>query len=213
MATTICDFKSLFANVSHEAGKVVSSVPAPEPNDSATANSKSQASGELIPRVLAASLTRLVDIACELQSLTNGATVSLQDGNLTGRRLFAISIYPERSVALPAVPTWHNIFAFVSLNVDLIVKPCHAFGLWFDDAEGVHVLDVVICLPDRRTALELGQTFNQTSIFDLAARREIAVGTRRVRPASAHADATNLLEFLEGPDEAPCNRQTEATIR
>jgi hypothetical protein len=216
MATTVCDFKSSLVNFSYDCvEKAASGVPAAEPPSFTPAYPKTQAA-IITPasEVLNASIVKLVDAAYEIHAKATGATVSLQDGNLVGRKLFAVSIFPERSAARSAAASWQNIFAFVSLNVDLLLKPCHAFGLWFDDSKRVYVLDVVLCLSDRRTALELGRTFGQKSIYDLAACKEIKIKPRRIRRASVRAAAKNRPDFLEGLLlEEPRPRSTAATIR
>ena len=200
MATTVCDLKSCLVNFSHDGvEKVASSVPALDPPSSTLAGPKTQ--GAIITPAsdtLTASIENLAAIACQIYAKAKGATVSLHDGNMVGRKLFAVSIFPERSVASSAAPTWQIIFAFALLNIDLLVKPCHAFGLWFDDAKGVHVLDVVLCLRDRRTAIELGRTFGEKSIYDLAACREITIKPRRNRRVSARVATTNRPDFVEG---------------
>jgi|ERR1700722_9060236 len=216
MAGTICDFKSFLANLPPEpVERVASSVRASEPPTFTPALPKTQAT--IIPpslEALTASMVRLVDAACEVHSDSTGATVSLTDGDMVGQKLFAVSIYAERSVGLPARPTWQNIFAFVWLNVDLLVKPGHAFGLWFDKSEHTYVLDVVICLSSRRTALELGRMFGEKSIYALATRQVIVIKARRVRPASVCADLSDRSDsFEKSLLEATGNRTTEATTR
>jgi hypothetical protein len=121
-------------------------------------------------------ILRAVQTTIELHSGSNGATVSLSKGNMVGRKLFAVSIYPERAIELTARPSWRQLFVFVLANLDLLLKPGRALGTWFDDLQGVHVLDVVICLSDRDTALALGLRSHQRSIFDLAASRAIRIG-------------------------------------
>jgi len=92
---------------------------------------------------------------------------------MVGRKLFAVSMYPEQTIKLRVQPSWQRLLAFVLANLDLLLKPDRALGTWLDTLEGVHVLDVVVCLADREAALELGLRFHQWSIFDLANSREI----------------------------------------
>ena len=131
----------------------------------------------------------LVETALELHFRTNGATVSLSQGNMAGRKLFAVSIYPERTVKLSVQPSRHNLFAFVVANLALLLMPGRALGTWFDDRDGVHVLDVVVCLSDRHAALKLGSLFRQWSIFDLSTCRELRIGepASLLRPSSTEA--------------------------
>ncbi len=216
MASTFCDFKSYLTDFSPQLEEmVVPGVSAPEPFSFTPAYPKTQAVIiTLAAEALRASIVKLVDAALGIHARALGATVSLRDGDWVGRKLFAVSIYPERSVTLTVAPTWQNIFAFVSLNLDLLVKPDCAFGLWFDDSKGVYVLDVVLCLPDRRTALELGRTCNQKSIYHLAACKEIKIKPRKTCRASLRAAAGNSPESLEGSLlEEPRHRNTAATAR
>jgi hypothetical protein len=134
-------------------------------------------------------ILRAVQTTIELHSWSHGATVSLSKGNMVGQKLFAVSIYPERAIELTVQPSWRQLFVFVLANLDLLLKPDRALGTWFDDLPGVHVLDVVICVSDRDTALELGLRFHQRSIFDLATSRAIPIGepTPVLRPAYTEA--------------------------
>jgi hypothetical protein len=116
-----------------------------------------------------------VDIAYDSHSKTHGSTVSLIHGNMVGQKLYSVSIYPRRTIKLWTSPTWEDIFSFANAKLDLLLKPSHAFGSWLNDWSGEHVLDVVVLSSDRDTALALGVAFGQLSIFDLGARRVIAV--------------------------------------
>lgn len=179
MADTICDLKSFSANSSPERVKTVTpGILVPEPFTFTAPGVERQ--GTTTPsasEAVSASIVKLVDIAHARHASANGSTVSLEHGNLVGRKLFSVSVYPKRSIELTTPPTWADIFAFVLLNLDLLLKPGHAFGSWLNRSWNTHVLDVVICVSDRRIAIELGQLFNQTSIYDLATQKEIVIGT------------------------------------
>jgi hypothetical protein len=135
------------------------------------------------------SVLRLLELTLELHSMTNGATVSLTAGNMAGRKLFAVSIYPERTIELAAQPSRRQLFAFVLANLDLLLRSNRALGTWFNEQKGVHVLDVVVCLADRNTTIALGQFFRQWSAFDLDAEEEIRIGRpdSLLRPTFAEA--------------------------
>ena len=168
MTSTNRDFKSFFPSFSPEPLKtVVSRASALKPPSFTSASSKTQA----------AAIQRLVGTACRLHAFTKGSTVSLVDGDLVGRKLFAVSIYPDQSIELGSPPNRQDIFVFVLLNLHLLVKPAHAFGSWFDPVRNVHVLDVVICVSTLHAAIELGLLFGQTSIYDLAAQAVIKIET------------------------------------
>jgi hypothetical protein len=117
----------------------------------------------------------LVDAAYASHNRTNGSTVSLVNGNMEDEKLFTVSIYPNRTKEFGERPTWQELFEFAKANLDLLSKPGHALGTWFNDYDLVHIVDVVICIPDRDVALELGRRFDQLAIFDLEARREIPI--------------------------------------
>lgn len=180
MANTNRDFKSFLCNFPPETAEILASgIPVPEPPSSTPANSKRQVLGTSpqVP-VSACELVKLIDTAYLLCRSAGGATVSLVKGDMLGRRLFAVSIYPERSLEISRIASWEDLFEFVLQNVDVLAKPGHAFGVWLK-APGVYVLDVVLCVRNRRTAIDLARMFNQTSIFDLANDREIVIRARR----------------------------------
>jgi len=124
-----------------------------------------------------------VDAAFTLHNQTNGSTVSLIDGNMADRELFSVSIYPTRTIVLWERPTRQELFDFALANLELLLKPAHALGTWFDDWNQVHVLDVVLLIPDRDAALALALCYGQIAIFDLESRREIPVS----RPSQARS--------------------------
>jgi hypothetical protein len=122
-----------------------------------------------------------VDMAYESHSETDGATISLVHGNMAGEKVFAVSIYPGRTVELGTPPTWRELYAFALENADLLLKPRHALGSWLDDDwTHKHVLDVVVLFSDRDEALDHGARCDQRSIYSLEVGQVIAV------PRSTH---------------------------
>jgi len=120
-------------------------------------------------------IAAVADTAHGLHNRANGSTVSLVHGNMVGWKLFSVSVYPSRSITLWERPSWEELFDYVKANLDLILRPGHALGTWFNDYKLVHCLDVVVLVRDRNEAMELGFRFNQVAIFDLEARREISI--------------------------------------
>ncbi len=120
------------------------------------------------------------DAAFALHTKAGGATVSMIDGNMAGRKLYAVSIYPEHTIELETPPSWRQLFAYALTNVAELLKPGRALGTWFNKPKGRHVLDIVVCCPDLSVAIAFGQRFQQVCIFDLAAGREIQID----RPSS-----------------------------
>lgn len=115
-----------------------------------------------------------------------GSTVSVIRGNLVGQPLYAVSIFSGRTVELDAPPTWQQLFAFAILYRDLLAQPEFALGTWFDKHRKLHVLDVVICIPNLQAALALGHHFGQSAIYDLERQQEIAIPVQSRLKANGH---------------------------
>jgi hypothetical protein len=116
-----------------------------------------------------------VDTSFALHNRRNGSTVSLIHGSMADQKLFSVSIYPERTIELWERPTRQELFDFAQANVELLLKPRHAIGTWFNDYELMHIFDVVVCLSDRDEALDLAKRYRQLAVYDLQSRREIPV--------------------------------------
>lgn len=120
-------------------------------------------------------IAEAVDISFAQHERTNGSIVSMVHGNMVGKKLFSVSIYPNRSITLWERPSWEELFEYTRAHLDLLLKSGHAVGTWFNDWDLIHCLDVVVLVPDRTDAMELGLRFDQVAIFDLEARREIPI--------------------------------------
>jgi len=123
-----------------------------------------------------------VDIAIALLFDGPGATVSVTDGNMAGRNLYAVSIYPERTFTLNAPPTRRQLFAYAHKNVVELLKPGRALGIWHNVPQKRYELDIVLCIPDLAAAIVLGYRHRQSCIYDLAVGQEIHLS--RHAPAS-----------------------------
>jgi hypothetical protein len=113
----------------------------------------------------------------KLHAEKGGATFSIYFGNVAGQELFAVSLYPERSVQVLGrlVPT-RRLLAFVAQNQDLLRDPRNAIGTWYNGDDDVTYLDVSTTLPDREQAISLGRQYNQIAIYDLLRDEEIETG-------------------------------------
>lgn len=120
-------------------------------------------------------LSAVAEMSATLHAKSHGSTVSTTEGNLLGRPLFAVSIYPQKSIALSKALTRDLAFAFAILNADLLLLSDHALGTWFDSERNRHVLDVVVCVPLLNRAISLGLDHGQRAIFDLKEAREISL--------------------------------------
>jgi hypothetical protein len=110
------------------------------------------------------------------------------DGNLAGLSRFAVSTCPERTEELVKAPTWKVLFAFALLNSDLLLRPTHAMGTWFQSRRKRHILDVVVCPSSLDEAIRLGIRHSQEAIYDLKAGREIAVMLTAGSPQEGRLD-------------------------
>jgi len=97
-----------------------------------------------------------------------GATFNLFFGNMAGQSLYAVSLYPERSVVLPGRDVPEDLLRkFIEDNQDLLADPRNSIGLWYSDTLHAIYLDVSATLPDRAEAVSLGEWYNQEAIYGL----------------------------------------------
>ena len=128
-------------------------------------------------------LPALVEFGAAARSIASrhrvdgGATFNLYVGDLSGLLLYAVSLYPERSVVLhgrgldPQV-----VVAFIDANLDLLRDPRNSVGMWFNELNGPTYLDISATLPSREEAIALGRRYNQVAIFDLHRLEEMEIG-------------------------------------
>lgn len=132
-----------------------------------------------------------VNVALVSHRKTGGSTVSVFDGNLVGRKLYALSIFPGRTEELYDPPTWRQLFVFALENSDLLLRKDCALGTW-NQRRRQHVLDIVVCISSLQAALELAKCFDQQCVYDLEGRREIAVPYR---------SPVSIQHFVEGGND------------
>jgi hypothetical protein len=113
------------------------------------------------------------------------------DGNMAGRKLYAVSIYPERTLKLKAPPDWRQLFVYALKNVAELLKPGRALGIWYNRPKARFELDVVVCCPDLAVAIALGRRARQSCVYSLAEGLEIHI-SRPARPLRlAHTGGRN----------------------
>ena len=99
----------------------------------------------------------------------NGATFNLYFGNMAGQSLYAVSLYPERSVVISGGTIPEELLQkFIEDNQDLLVDPRNSIGLWYSETLQAVYLDVSVTLPDKTEAVTLGERYNQEAIYDLS---------------------------------------------
>lgn len=117
----------------------------------------------------------LNDIIDEINK-NGGITYNLKGKeNLSGKKYYSVSIYPERSLITDKLD--RNALAdYIEQNIDLLSKADHQLGGWYDKESGKLYLDVAIAIKDRTKAIDLGKKYNQKAIFDLNKLEEIPTG-------------------------------------
>lgn len=100
----------------------------------------------------------------------HGST-TFNDGSIptTG---FSVSVYPEYELQLKSLRV-ASIASYISDHWDLLQKPNHAIGTWFNTENKTHYLDIVILVHDKDNAREFAEQHNQLAFFDLGNKEEI----------------------------------------
>ena len=112
-----------------------------------------------------------------LHDQSGGVTFSLHFGDLSGQSLFAVSLYPERSVLEPGrSPAPGILRRFLLKNQDLLRDPRNNIGLWYNPTIDATYLDISATFPDQGEAIELAERYNQEAIYDLAQDEVIDTG-------------------------------------
>jgi hypothetical protein len=89
---------------------------------------------------------------------------------------YALSIYPERSVAIDAAHLKvKDLAVFVAANRDLLKKPGNHIGAWHDPASGKVFLDVSKITKSKKAARKLALTHDQIAYFDLKKKVSVTV--------------------------------------
>ena len=111
---------------------------------------------------------RAADAILFLYDANKGATFSLFFGNQAGQRLYAVSVFPERSAVLQGRETTRQMLMdFMEANADLLQDPRCCVGIWYDIESDETYLDVSVALPNKQVVIALGRQYNQIGIFDL----------------------------------------------
>ena len=99
----------------------------------------------------------------------DGATFNLHMGDLSEKRLYAVSIYGDRTRDVDAPDfSVEMIEAFTRANMDLLVQPENSVGVWLAADEDRVYLDVSITVGDRQQALALAREHGELAICHLS---------------------------------------------
>ena len=106
-----------------------------------------------------------------------GATFNLFFGNMAGQSLYAVSLFPERSVVLPGRDIPEDLLRrFIWDNQDLLTDPRNSIGIWYSGTSDAIYLDIAVTLPQRAEAISLGKQYNQEAIYDLGQDKVLITG-------------------------------------
>lgn len=126
---------------------------------------------QLSPELLADVNARHAQGGGSSTNLTAGKAVSAQDAR------YLLSPYEDRQLKLDHPPTPQELRNYVAKNEDLLSKPGHNLGTWFNgDGDKQHYLDVSIGENDLNKALDLGAQHKQLAIYDMLDGKDIPVG-------------------------------------
>ena len=106
-----------------------------------------------------------------------GASIHTHFGDLRGQPLFAVSVYPERTVRISGRQLSVSLIAsYLRQNADLFRDPRVILGTWYNADEDTTYIDVTMICSAKDEAVRLAQANNQIAIYDLAHDAEIDMG-------------------------------------
>lgn len=118
-----------------------------------------------------------VEQILELHAEYDGSTFNMYFGDLGGKELYAVSLYPDLGIVLEGKEIPPEVLRrFILDNRDLLEDPRVSIGTWYDSESGMTYLDISATLPDEQRAIELGREYNQIAIFNLSTFEEIDTG-------------------------------------
>jgi hypothetical protein len=102
----------------------------------------------------------------ELHNQNEGATYNLREGSQSGKALYAVSAWNERTLLLAGARLIAaQVQAFIERNLDLLTDPRASVGTWYNRDEDVTFLDVVTTTPSRQVAISWGRAFNEIAVL------------------------------------------------
>lgn len=113
----------------------------------------------------------------EVHKAKEGSTHNLYFGDLSGRKLFAVSVFPRQTTKVQGRLVSKQMLAeYLEANQRHLADPRVSVGTWYDPENNESIVDIILTEPGRQRALKLGSDYNQRGIFDLAAGEEIPTG-------------------------------------
>lgn len=104
----------------------------------------------------------------------HGSSFSLYLGDVSDADLYAVSPYElvERRVAGPSLTT-EQLEAYVQFATDLLRRPDHVVGTWWNPREDITYLDVSVLVETEAEARALAEQHGQRAFFHLKSKTTI----------------------------------------
>ena len=123
------------------------------------------------------SVEQVVDIVLKSHEATDGSTTHFRWGDLSGKRLFVVSLFPDLGVIKEGrAIAKDELSAFAQAHLDLFSDPRVCLGTWYNSDDGNSYIDINVALADKAQAVELGKKYNQIAIIDLSTLEETSTG-------------------------------------
>ena len=127
----------------------------------------------------------------------DGSTFDPRTGeNFKDQEAFSVSPYKDRETVISEELTSAHIDDFMRANADLLEKPDHVVGTWFNKDDGKSYLDVSILSKDRDEALRIGAENDQLEPFALKNLEDIPVVKDVKLAATKGAASRELVQEL-----------------
>ena len=151
----------------------------------------------LLPNPISAEAA--VEEILALHEANGGATYSLYFGSQARERLYAVSVFPDRSFVTEGREiSRKEITAFLHANRELFADPRCCVGVWHSVELNLTYLDVSTTLPDKSAVVALGTWYNQEGVFDLFRMEYIPTGGSGEPPVNMPPAAERLPPLKRG---------------
>ena len=139
----------------------------------------------------------------DLHGRQGGATFGLHFGDVSGQPLFAVSLYPKRTVLVFGRRVSAGVLRrFLRDNAELLDDPRNCVGTWYEEDADETTLDVSTTLADYPTAEALGRRYNQIAIFGLKSLETVVTDGTGVELAGWPPEAERLPPIRRGTTHA-----------
>lgn len=144
--------------------------PRSAPNVGAPASQTGQSALPALSDELAAVINESHQRGGSTASLTNQRLLTQDDGR------YMVSPFQDRQLPLENAPTPQDLRNYIAKNEDLLAKPGHNLGTWWNkEGDGKHYLDVSITENDLNKAMDIGRQHKQLAIYDMVEGKDVPI--------------------------------------